>query len=158
MTAILIILLKFTLADKMAKPLEKEELVALLDQPNILRIAMIDVRDGVPLVHPVWYYYKDGKFFAAVDKNGVKAQSLRKNPNVYFLVDIDPDKGPPLGVRGKGVAKVLDDSDYATKVTVHNVLRYRGSLDDAVTQRLIEMGKSSSVIEITPLYMATWKF
>jgi nitroimidazol reductase NimA-like FMN-containing flavoprotein (pyridoxamine 5'-phosphate oxidase superfamily) len=151
--------LKFKLADKKARTLEREELATLLNQPNILRIAMIDFRDGAPLVHPVWYYYNDGKFFTAVDKNGVKARSLRKNQNVYFLIDIESTKdGPPYGVRGKGTAKVVDDSDYATKVTVHNILRYLGSLDDAVAQNLIEVGKNSSLIEITPLYMATWKF
>ncbi len=158
MTAAQATSLRFTLADRTAKPLEENELAEFLDQPNILRIAMIDFRDGAPLVHPVWYYYRDGKFFAAVDRDGTKAQSLRKNPNVYFLIDINPDDGPPRGVRGKGTASVVDDPEYATKVTSHNILRYLGSLDDAVGQKLIEMGKSSSVIEITPSYMATWKF
>lgn len=151
-------LLRFTLADRTAKPLEEGELADLLDMPNILRLAIVDLRDGMPLVHPVWYYYKEEKFFVSVDKEGIKAQSLRKNPNVYFLVDIDPEDGSPRGVRGKGTAKVVDDPDYATKVTTHNILRYLGSLDGAVAQKLIEMGRDSSVIEITPHYMATWKF
>lgn len=151
-------LLRFTLADRAAKPLDEGELSDLLNKPNILRLAMIDARDGMPLVHPVWYYYKDWKFFAAVDRDGAKARSLRKNPNVYFLVDIDPDDSPPRGVRGKGVAQVIDDPDYATKVTAHNVLRYLGSLEGKVAQKLIEMSKDSSVVEITPRYMATWKF
>jgi nitroimidazol reductase NimA-like FMN-containing flavoprotein (pyridoxamine 5'-phosphate oxidase superfamily) len=151
-------LLRFTLADRTAKPLEEGELSDLLDRPNILRLAIVDSRDGMPLVHPVWYNYKDGKFFVCVDRDGIKAQSLHKNPNVYFLVDVNPDDSPPRGVRGKGTAKVVDDPDYATQVTTHNVLRYLGSLDDAVAQKLIEMGKNSSVIEITPRYMATWKF
>ena len=158
MTVALKISLKFALADKMAKPLGEEELAAFLDKPNILRIAIIDFRDGTPIVHPVWYYYKDCKFVSAIDKNGVKARSLRKNPNVYFLVDIAPGHHPPLGVRGKGIAKVVDDSSYATKVTKYNVLRYLGSSDDRIGQKLIGMGKSSSVIEITPKYMATWKY
>ncbi len=151
-------LLRLTLADRTAKPLEEGELTDLLNKPNILRLAMVDARDNMPLVHPVWYYYKDGKFFASVDRDGLKARSLRKNSNVYFLVDIDPDDGPPRGVRGKGVARIIDDPDYATKVTTHNVLRYLGSVDGQVAQKLIGMGKDSSVIEITPRYMATWKF
>jgi hypothetical protein len=150
--------LRFTLADRNAQPLERDELFDLLDEPNILRLAMIDARDNMPLVHPVWYYYKDGKFFASVDRDGIKAQSLRKNPNVYFLVDIDPDDGPPRGIRGKGTSRVVDDPDYATKVTTQNVLRYLGSIEGQVAQKLIEMGKDSCVIEITPSYMATWKF
>jgi nitroimidazol reductase NimA-like FMN-containing flavoprotein (pyridoxamine 5'-phosphate oxidase superfamily) len=151
-------LLRFTLADRTAKPLEEGELSDLLDGPNILRLAIVDARDGMPLVHPVWYYYKDGKFLVCTDRDGIKARSVRKNPNVYFLVDVDPDEGAPRGVRGKGTAKVVDDPDYATKITTHNVLRYLGSLDGTVADKLIEMGKDSSVIEITPRYMATWKY
>jgi nitroimidazol reductase NimA-like FMN-containing flavoprotein (pyridoxamine 5'-phosphate oxidase superfamily) len=151
-------MLKFTLADKTAKILTEEEVLALLNQPNILRIAMIDNRDGTPLVHPVWYHYKDCKFYAAIDRNGIKAESLRKNPHIYFLIDISPTDSPPRGVRGKGIAKVIDDSDYATKVTIQHVIRYRGPTDDTIGQKLIDLGKRSSVVEITPLYMATWKF
>lgn len=150
--------MRFTLADRNAKPLEEAELTNLLNKPSILRLAMVDARDNMPLVHPVWYYHEHGKFLASVDTDGVKARSLRKNPNIYFLVDIAPDDGPPRGVRGKGTARVIDEPDYATKVTTHNVLRYLGSVDGQVVQKLIKMGKDSSVIEITPRYMATWKF
>jgi nitroimidazol reductase NimA-like FMN-containing flavoprotein (pyridoxamine 5'-phosphate oxidase superfamily) len=72
----------------------------LLNQPIYLRIAMINSRDGTPLVHPVWYYYEDGKFFAVSNKDGIKVRSLKKNPNVYFLVDT-----ADRGVRGKGMPK-----------------------------------------------------
>jgi len=150
--------LEFRLADKFAKPMGEKELDDLLNQPNILRLAIIDSRDGMPLVHPVWYYYEAHRFYVSTGMDSVKARSLRKNPSVYFLVDIDPEHGPPYGVRGKGKAKVVNDADYATKVTIRNVLRYLGSLDGQVAQSLIEMGKNSCVIEITPDYMATWKF
>jgi hypothetical protein len=88
----------------------------------------------------------------------VKARSVRKNPNVYFLIDVDPEHAPPYGVRGQGTAKVIEDPEFASKVTIRNVLRYLGTLDGQVAQSLIEMGKSSAVIEVTPHYMATWKF
>ena len=49
---------------------------------------MIDSRDGTPLVHPMWYYYENEKFFAVSNKDYTKVRSLKKIPNVYFLVDI----------------------------------------------------------------------
>lgn len=146
------------MADRTAKKLEEKELKGLLDRPTILRLAIIDERDAMPLVHPVWYYYEEGCFFVSTDRKGPKARSIRKNPNVYFLVDIDPEDGPPYGVRGKAKAEVIDDPDFATKVTVRNILRYLGSLDGQVAEKLIEMGKNSCVVRITPFYMATWKF
>lgn len=148
----------FRLADRTAKPIEPEQLLEFLNRPNILRLAIIDSRDGMPLVHPVWYYYENEKFYVSTDRKGTIARSLRKNPGAYFLVDMDPREGPPFGVRGKATASVVDDSEYATKVTVRNTLRYLGSLDGKISQRLVEMGKDSSVIEIEPIYMATWKF
>jgi len=149
---------EYRLADKTAKEMSDKEILELLNLPKILRIALVDERDRMPLVHPVWYYYENEKFYISTDSGGAKARSLRKNPDVYFLVDIDPDKGQPYGVRGKGKARVIDDPELATKVTVRNVLRYLGSLDGQVAQSLIEMGKDSSVIEITPQYIASWKY
>jgi nitroimidazol reductase NimA-like FMN-containing flavoprotein (pyridoxamine 5'-phosphate oxidase superfamily) len=102
--------MEFKLADPEFKQLEEAEVTELLNQPIYLRLAMINSRDGTPLVHPIWYYYESGKFFAVSNKDGTKVQSLKKNPNVYFLVDI-ADRGV--------VAKewqVIDDPEYATKI------------------------------------------
>ena len=77
---------------------------------NGVRLFRLNSRDGTPLVHPMWYYYDNGKFFAVSNKDGTKVRSLKKNPDVYFLVDI-----AERGVRGRGRAKVIDDPEYATK-------------------------------------------
>lgn len=145
--------MKFRLADPELKPLTEDEVTELLNQPTYLRVAMINSRDGSPLVHPIWYYYQNGKFFAVSNKNGTKVQSLKKNPDVYFLVDI-----VDRGVRGKGKAKVIDDPEYATKILSHNLIRYMGSLDSQEAKDRIELAKNNySAIEITPLFMATWR-
>lgn len=148
--------MKFTLADRTARILDRKELDRLLSQPNLLRLAVVDERNGLPIVHPVWYVYKNGRFFIATDRDGVKARSLRKNPNAYFLVDVDGR--PPWGVRGRGTAKVVDDTAYATGATRENVLKYLGTTRTKTARKILEMGATSSVIEITPAYMATWKY
>ena len=145
--------MEFKQADPEFKQLEDAEVNKLLNQPIYLRVAMINSRDGTPLVHPVWYYYENGKFFAVSNKNGIKIQSLKNNPNVYFLVDI-----VDRGVRGKGMARVIDDSEYAIKILSRNLVRYMGSLDSPEAMDRIELAKKNySAIEITPLFMATWK-
>jgi hypothetical protein len=53
---------------------------------------------------------------------------------------------------------VVDDAEYATRVTVRNIIRYLGSLDGKAAQKIKETGKESCVLEITPLYIASWKF
>jgi nitroimidazol reductase NimA-like FMN-containing flavoprotein (pyridoxamine 5'-phosphate oxidase superfamily) len=148
--------LKFVLADKTARPLDASEVDGLLSQSNLLRLAFVDERDLLPMVHPVWYLYRRNKFLVATDKNGVKARSFRKNPSAYFLVDVN-DRSPH-GVRGKGTARVVDDSIYASKVTEDCVLKYMGKLEGKAARSILEMGAGSVVIEITPRYMATWKY
>jgi nitroimidazol reductase NimA-like FMN-containing flavoprotein (pyridoxamine 5'-phosphate oxidase superfamily) len=150
-------MLKLVLADPHARPLSQREVVRLLARPNILRLAYID-DDGGPVVHPVWYYFSKGRFFVATDVSGAKARALRKNPVVYFLVDESPKGGPTRGVRGKGTAKVVDDAGYATRVTRRNVKKYFGTLTSRAAKMVLEMGPDSCVLEITPSYMAAWKF
>jgi nitroimidazol reductase NimA-like FMN-containing flavoprotein (pyridoxamine 5'-phosphate oxidase superfamily) len=150
-------MLKYILADPHARPLSKREAARLLAHPNILTIAYLDVK-GAPVAHPVWYYYSRGRFLVAADARGAKARALRKNPQVYFLVDESLKGGRARGVRGKGTAKVVDDPAYATGITRINVKRYMGTLGSKAAKMVLKMGPDSSVIEITPQYMATWKF
>jgi hypothetical protein len=141
------------LADPELKPLQEEEVTELLNQPIYLRLAMINTRDGTPLVHPIWYNYRDGKFLAVSNRNGNKVRSLRKNPEVYFLVNI-----ADRVVRGRASAKVIDDSDYATKIAAQNLKRYMESLDSPEAKdRLALAEEHYSAIEIAPHFIATWK-
>lgn len=141
------------LADPELKPLEESEVIELLNQPIYLRVAMINEHDGTPLVHPLFYNYKDGKFFAVSNKNGTKIRSLKKNPEVYFLVDI-----ADRGVRGRASAKVIDNFDYATEIMAQNLERYMGSLDSPEAKDRLALAKEHySAIEITPHFIATWK-
>ncbi|MEW6604503.1 MAG: pyridoxamine 5'-phosphate oxidase family protein [Thermoproteota archaeon] len=148
--------MKLILADPHARPLSRSEVARLLARPNILRLAYVD--GGRPVVHPVWYYYSKSKFFVATDINSAKARALRKNPEAYFLVDESPKGGPTQGVRGRGTARVIDDPSYGTKVTRRNVKRYMGTLTSKAAKDVLKLGPESCVIEITPSYMATWKF
>jgi general stress protein 26 len=141
------------LADPELKPLGESEVIGLLNQPIYLRLAMIYTRDGTPLVHPIWYNYRDGKLFAVSNRNGTKIRSLKRNPEVYFLVDT-----ADRGVRGRASAKVIDDFDYATEITAQNLERYMGSLDSPEAKDRLALAKEHySAIEITPHFIATWK-
>ena len=149
--------MKFVLADRHARPLLKREISQVLARPNILRMAYLDER-GDPIAHPVWYYYSGGKFLIATDREGRKTKVLRKNPTVYFLVDESSREKGTFGLRGKGIARVIDDPIYATRVTTRNVKRYLGKLQSKTAKAILAMGPDSCVIEITPSYLATWKF
>jgi nitroimidazol reductase NimA-like FMN-containing flavoprotein (pyridoxamine 5'-phosphate oxidase superfamily) len=148
---------EYALADSHAKPLSRKEVGQLLARPNLLRIAFLDEK-GKPVVHPVWYYYSKGRFYFATGRQGRKTDALRKNPGVYFLVDENPTDSPPLGVRGRGTAEVVDDPKYATGVTRRCVKKYLGTTKSNSAKAIIAMGPDSCVVEVTPQVMATWKF
>lgn len=147
--------LRFPLADKKARRLNKREIGQLLAGPNLLRLAFL-LDGGAPVVHPVWFVYKGEKFWVAVDRDGPKARSIRKSPGVYFLVDVG--SSPPRGVRGRGTARVVDDPAFATEITTECVKKYLKTVLTKKARAIIEMGKESCAIEITPGYMASWKF
>ena len=140
------------LADPELKLLQETEVIEILNLVHISRLRY-NARDGTSLVHPIWYNHKDGKFFAVSNRNGTKVRSLKKNPEVYFLVDIID-----RGVHGRASAKVIDDSDYATKILTQNLERYMGSAGSPEAKARLEIAKEHySVIEITPHFIATWK-
>jgi nitroimidazol reductase NimA-like FMN-containing flavoprotein (pyridoxamine 5'-phosphate oxidase superfamily) len=144
--------MEYRLADPELKEMDRNEVSDLLNQPIYLRLAMINAKDGSPLVHPIWYYYDEEKFYAVSNTMGVKVRSLKKNPDVYFLVDVTD-----RGVRGRAKAKVIDDPSYAKEITARNLTRYLGSLDSPEAKERLEISRNYSAIEITPDYMASWK-
>ena len=144
--------MEYRLADPELKEMDRNEVSDLLNQPIYLRLAMINAKDGSPLVHPIWYYYDEEKFYAVSNTMGIKVRSLKKNPDVYFLVDVTD-----RGVRGRAKAKVIDDPSYAKEITAHNLARYLGSVDSPEAKERLEISKNYSAIEIVPDYMASWK-
>ena len=144
--------MEYRLADPELKEMDRNEVSELLNQAIYLRLAMINAKVGSPLVHPIWYYYDEEKFYAVSNTMGVKIRSLKKNPDVYFLVDVTD-----RGVRGRAKAKVIDDPSYAKEITAHNLTRYLGSVDSPEAKERLEISKNYSAIEIVPDYMASWK-
>ena len=54
-----------------------------------------------------------------------------------------------MGVRGKARANIIDDPEYAKKITSRNLIRYMGSADSPEAKDRIELAKKYSAIEIT---------
>ena len=77
---------------------------------------------------------------------------------VYFCID---DQNPPYnGVRGKGTVKIYEDIDYNVPVAEKIHLRYLGSLENPISQALMDAIKKgqSVVLEISPKYYSTWDY
>ena len=91
-----------------------EEAERFLESKLNLQIATID-EQGEPNIQPVWFYYdKDGgKLLLTTSKLAKKAQNIRRKSTVYFSIDEEDyeENRPPKGVKGKGIATIIEDPD-----------------------------------------------
>lgn len=145
--------MKILQADKWHKIMDKEEVEKFLEKPLIMRLGLID-KDGYPLVHPVWFHYKDSVFYVLSNKESKKVSILKANPKVYFTIDMDK----PIGVRGKGDAILIDNKDLAVELMKSMIIRYLGDLNKEISKSLLEDAKESMIIKIVPRFLATWKY
>jgi general stress protein 26 len=120
-----------------------------------LLLGTIDPK-GEPNVHPVWYYYENGKLYVETSKSSSKVKNIKNNNAVYFC--IDDEKIPYKGVRGKGTTKISENIECNTPIASKIMIKYTGSLDNQIAKFLMDGVKNgfSVILEITPKYYATW--
>ena len=114
--------------------------------------------DGSPMIHPVWYYFDDSKtrLYFYTEPSLKKAANIRRSSRVYF--DVDSDRWPYKGVRGKGRARQVAAKREAVALASKILTRYVKS------RPMIEsvLGKVKSggyvVFEVVPLYLTSWDY
>jgi nitroimidazol reductase NimA-like FMN-containing flavoprotein (pyridoxamine 5'-phosphate oxidase superfamily) len=115
--------------------------------------------DGTPIIHPVWYYFDSArtKLYIYTEPKLRKARNIRERNKVYF--DVDSDRWPYKGVKGKGLARFVTEKREARALAAKILARYvrkghpwiKGVLDKINTGGYV-------VIEITPAYFTTWDY
>src|SRR4029078_3278728 len=113
-------------ADPDGRVLYETEVLALLGEPIIMRLAMVDAT-GWTMVHPLWHVFEDGVFRLVIGKTSRKADLLRASRRAYFTVDTGTAAGDARGVRGRADVRVIDDNvDLAVDITRKALLKYTG--------------------------------
>ena len=141
-------------------PLPENEVRGFLANSKLnIHIATRDEK-GDPVIHPTWYYFdsESTKFYIETSKNSVKVANLRRNNVIYFCVD--DSNIPYKGVRGKGKAKVHEDTSHNMPIAEKIMVRYLGSLAHPMATSLMGSVKdgNSVILEITPIYFSTWDY
>lgn len=114
--------------------------------------------DGSPMIHPVWYYFDTTKtrLYFYTEPALKKATNIKRRSQVYF--DVDSDRWPYKGVKGKGRARALtarrDALDFASRI----LARYVRSRE--MTKSVLSKVKKGGyvVFEITPAYFTSWDY
>lgn len=115
--------------------------------------------DLAPNIHPVWYYFDSSKtkFYFYTEPALRKTRNIKKRNTVYF--DVDEDKWPYKGVKGKGRAKILtvksDALNWGAKILAKYVKK-GGPLFKYAIDKMKNGGYI--IVEITPSYFTSWDF
>jgi nitroimidazol reductase NimA-like FMN-containing flavoprotein (pyridoxamine 5'-phosphate oxidase superfamily) len=137
----------------------REEVERFLEGKLNLQLATND-EQGEPNIQPVWFYYdKTGeKLSITTSKLAKKTQNLRNKPIVYF--SIDDENLPYKGVKGKGIASILEDPTRTAPQADRISMKYLGTLDHPIAKMISDRSKKGEVVvvEISPKFFSTWDY
>ena len=137
----------------------REEAEKFLESKLNLQLATID-EQGDPNIQPVWFYYDKNRerLLITTSKSAKKTQNLRNKPVVYF--SIDDENLLYKGVKGKGIANIIEDIDNVVPQADRISMKYLGTLDHPIAKMITDSSKKGEVvvIEISPKFFSTWDY
>jgi len=137
---------------------EREARKFLAQSRSTLILGTTDA-DGSPMIHPVWYYFDDAKtkLYFYTEPALKKAANIKRRSQVYF--DVDSDRWPYKGVKGKGRAKKLATGAEALALASKILARYvrKGNPMTKAVLAKVEAG-GYVIFEITPAYFTSWDY
>jgi len=144
----------------MPKPVTDDEVVNILESKLNMQLATLD-EEGYPMIQPIWFLYDkaSNKIYTGTQKTPKKVQNIRKNPDkIYF--SIDDDNFPYKGVKGRGVARVLESAQENLPIVERINIEYLGTLEHPLAKMLMDNTRNETevVIEITPKFFSAWDF
>ena len=102
-----------------------EAMARFLLRPRVAVLSWV-TSEGEVVSTPVWFDYRDGKFFAHSMSGSLKVRSILKNPNVSLCVQ-DPE--PPYRyVTVRAQARVIADPEAGYQLDKQLARRYLGRM------------------------------
>ncbi len=136
----------------------REEVEGFLESKLNLQLATIDQK-GEPNIQPVWFHYDkdEEKLTISTAKSAKKTQNLRNKPVIYFSID---DENPPKGVKGKGVATLVEDVNEVVPQADKISMKYLGTLNHPIAKMITDSSKKDEVVivEISPKFYSAWDY
>jgi len=125
-----------------------------LNQVKIpLRLACVDP-NGWARVLSLWYLYEDGLLYCATQNNAKVVAYLNHDARCSY--EIAADTPPYCGVRGRATAEL--NPAIGGRVLEKLLMRYVGSLETQLSQKLLSKQASEVAIVLTPVTLHTWDY
>lgn len=139
--------------------MNEQEVINFLQSKLNLQLATID-ENGDPNIQPVWFdYEKDSeKLHIMTSKMSNKVRNIRSKSNVYF--SIDDENFPYKGVKGKAIARIIEDHQKVVSMAEKINIKYLGTLEHPLAKMLMEFAQNGIeiLLEISPKFFSTWDF
>ena len=139
--------------------MNEQEVINFLQSKLSLQLATID-ENGDPNIQPVWFdYEKDSeKLHIMTSKMSNKVRNIRSKSNVYF--SIDDENFPYKGVKGKAIARIIEDHLKVVSMAEKINIKYLGTLEHPLAKMLMEFAQNGIeiLLEISPKFFSTWDF
>lgn len=126
-----------------------------LKSQKILRLATIDSKNN-PHIVPVWYEFRNKKFYVGTNTRTKKARNIKINPKVSFCVDVGIKSPDIFGVMGVGKARLILERNQVSFIAKRILKRYFKNLKVKSAQELFN--DTNCIIEILPRKTTVWKF
>lgn len=139
--------------------MNEQEVINFLQSKLNLQLATID-ENGDPNIQPVWFdYEKDSeKLHIMTSKISNKVRNIRSKSKVYF--SIDDENFPYKGVKGKAIARIIEDHQKVVSMAEKINIKYLGTLEHPLAKMLMEFAQNGTeiLLEISPKFFSTWDF
>ncbi len=118
-----------------------------------MHLATVSSKSVMPRVVPVWYMYKNDKFYIGTHTKTTKAKNIAKTAHAGFCID----KGihaPIFGVAGYGSAKLITNTNMV--ITHAKDILNKYDISESTIQDIL--AKTDCIIIITPEKMSSWSY
>lgn len=126
-----------------------------LRSQKVMRLATVD-GEGFPHVVPVWYIFKEQKFYVGTGTRTKKARNVIGRSEVGFCVDVGVRSPEIAGVGGRGRARVITETAEVKRIATEILLKYFDSLESEAAKELLD--ETDCVIEILPAGHSSWRY
>lgn len=134
-------------------PWGESEIISFLDVTRI-PVRLATNGSSGPLVQSLWFMPQGLELWCCTQRSSVLTRRLNRDDRVGF--EVAGDTPPYRGVRGTGVAHVIDDEVEATLRPL--IERYQGTERTALSDWLLGRIDSEVAIRIEPRTLATWDY
>ena len=111
--------------------------------------------DGAPVVTPIWFIYRDGRFLMRTAEDSAKAQNVRRDPRASICVQ--DERAPYASVTAYGDASIEEPEAALESEMPRRYLGMVGAMAYKQTREAIEAGAEVTLV-LTPRRWATQDF